>query len=98
MNSFDWLRLGGMIARRWPQIDFSTVDIRRVDGKHFVYILPLLPEAPPIFADDEVPSEIKIEQEEITLVKWVSGDEKRRVGYGPKSNVLLVALDKQDIM
>lgn len=90
MEHFDWLRLGGMVARRWPQIDFSTVDIRRVDGERFIYVLPLLPEEPPVIADG-VPSEFKIEQEEIEMMKWVPSNEKCRAGYGSRSNVLLVS-------
>jgi hypothetical protein len=54
-------------------------------------VLPLLPEAPPPVFADEAPSEFKIEQEEVEMIKWVSGNEKRRVGYGSKSNVLLVS-------
>jgi hypothetical protein len=79
MNNLDWIRLGGMLAQRWPQIDFGTVDIRRVDGDHSVCALW-----------DNAPHDIVFETEEIEMVKWVWGDERGRAGYGPRANVLLV--------
>ena len=92
MDNFDWLRLGGMIAQRWPKIDFDTVDIRRVGVEYSVYALPVLPDEIPIPTDEgAIPTELKIENEVIKMTKWVSGNEKCRVGYGSKSSVLLVS-------
>ena len=90
MDSLDWLRLGGMIAYKWPNIDFENVDIRRVESQ--AYIRVSIPQEEMTYhVDSKAPAEIPFETEDIEMIKWISGNQSCRVGYGSRSNKLLVS-------
>lgn len=95
MNSLDWLRLGGLIARKWPEIDFAEVRIEKVDQAIHVYRIPILDGDCNIeFKGNDIPDKQQLGYEDIHLQKAIIEGHSVRVGYGPKTKSLLVGMTR----